>query len=185
MGSECENNLFIHAETDERKDYFMNILNNSDRLFESFIPLSQTKLECYGTSSDVYIEFIEVEIVMDLICLKFYTYQTPCIEFVKRLAGRYSLNIQLHYNNQEDDFSGEISIYRNQLIKDHRYSYFQGVYFNNRDSFWELVYKDFNESLSFMDFLLAKRLSLNENDFNKLKKLYDEFLFCSKFENTI
>lgn len=185
MGSECENNLFIHAETDERKEYFMNILNRSDKLFESFIPLSQTKLECYGTSSDVYIEYIEVKLVLDLIILKFYTYQTPCIEFAKRLAGRYSLNVQLHYYNEESDFSGEVSIYRNQLMKEEHYSYLQGVYFNNRESFWQKAYEKFNESWAFMDFILAKGLSMNENDFNRLKRLYDEFLFCGYFNKTI
>ncbi len=182
---ECENNLFVHVETDERKEYFMNILSNNIKLFESFVPLSQTKLECYGTSSDVYIEYIDIEFVMDLICLKFYTYQTPCINFCKKLAARYNINIELVYYTEYNDSAGKLHIHRNQIVKNEMYSYFQGVYFNNKDNFWELVYPYFTINSTFMEFILEKKLSITESDFNRLKYLYDEFLFCNDFNKII
>ena len=182
---ECENNLFIHIETDERKDYIMNILSNNIKLFESFIPLSQTKLDCYGTSSDVYIEYIDIKLVTDFIHLKFYTYLTPCLDFCKKLASIYNVNIELVYYNEYSDFSGKLHIHRNQIVKDERYSYLQGVYFNNKDNFWELVYPYFTINSTFIEFVLEKKLSVTESDFKRLNCLYDEFLFCNDFNKII
>ena len=178
---ECENVLFIYAK--EKNFFFTETLNNGIKLFESFIPLSQTKLECYGTSSDVYIEYIDTSFLNDnVIKLRFYTYQTPCIEFVKKIAGRFNINVELFYYNEGGEFSGKIQIYRNQLVKNEKYSYWQGIYLNKRSEFWELIYPTFDTKLSFMEFLLQKNIHTLETDFNKLKLLYDEFLFCNLFK---
>jgi hypothetical protein len=178
---ECENCLFIYLDDGEKKDYFIRTLNTNDKLFEAFIPLFESKLECYGTSSDVYIEYIDVDFLAHCISLTFYTYETPCIEFCKKLASRYNFNIELKYYNELADFAGKLQIYRNQIVKE-CYGYLQGIYFNKKDKFWELIYSTFNSKTTFIDFFLEKRLKLNEDDFNKLKQNYDEFLLCSQFK---
>ena len=114
--------------------------------------------------------------------MRFYTYQTPCIEFVKKIAGRFNINVELFYYNEGGEFSGKIQIYRNQLVKNEKYSYWQGIYLNKRSEFWELIYPTFDTKLSFMEFLLQKNIHTLETDFNKLKLLYDEFLFCNLFK---
>ena len=69
-----------------------------------------------------------------------------------------------------------------KLVKNEKYSYLQGIYLNKRSEFWELIYPTFDTKLSFMEFLLHKNIHTLETDFNKLKLLYDEFLFCNLFK---
>ena len=182
---ECQNVLFIYTDSLEKKHFFMEKLK-SQKLFETFIPLSQSKLECYGTSSDVYIEYVEVEYFLDnIIKLTFYTYLTPCIDFSKKLASRYNVNVELIYYNQGDDFSGKIQIYRNQVVRDEKYSFWQGLYLNDTENFWINIYSTFNIKLSFMEFILQRNLHILDRDFNKLNYLYDDFLLSNLFEKNM
>jgi hypothetical protein len=181
---ECENILFV--DTHDKLNFFMETLTNGDKLFQSFIPLAGTKLECYGTSSDVYMDYVEIVNPMnELLQIKFYTYDTPCIEFCKKLSSRFNVNLELYYYNQDCDFSGKIHIHRNQIVRDERYSYFQGIYLNRREEFWELIYPSFDNRLIFMEFVNRTSLHIVGDDFYKLKNLYDEFLFADKFNKAI
>ena len=160
----CKNNLLIQIEDYEKREYFINVLSHSEKLFQSFIPLTALKLECYGTSSDVFIEYINITFENDIINLIFFTYDTPCIEFCKRLASRYSVNIQLLYFNDQEDYSGKIDIYRHQLIKNEKCSYWQGLYNFDCSVFWENVHLIF-ENGTFMDILMKRGLHLIGKDF--------------------
>jgi len=180
----CENNLFIQIDSLQTRMYFESILRESDVLFQSFVPLFGTKEECYGTGSDVYMEYILVDKLQDILKLVFYTHETPCIEFCKRLAAKYSVNIQLVYLNEENDYSGELQIYRNQITKNDQYSYYQGLYIHEPDDFWEDIEELF-ENLDYqniMEVLTDKRLILSENDFLELRSKFNEILLLKQFK---
>jgi len=184
----CENNLFIQFNNSEIKDYFLKVFENVDNqlLFQSFIPLSGTKLECYGVDSDVYIEYIKFDISdSDVINIIFHTHENPCIEFCKRLAGRYSVNVQLIYYCEENNYSGQIQIYHNQLVKNELYSYWQGVYLFYYDLFWERLDNFFEsyESKNFMELLQKNSMNIFEKDLNLLKFRFDEFNLMNQFKN--
>ena len=183
----CENNLFIQV--NDKKDYFINIFENNTKLFESFIQCNGKMQEYYGTDSDVYLEYVIFENTTDIINLIFYTHDTPCIEFCKRLAGKFSVNIQLYYYNEEHDFSGRFEIYQNQIVKNDFLSYWQGMYTYNYDIFWENINDLFKNERSeenfvnFMELLQNKKIHIFEKDFEQLKYQFDEFLLLKQFEN--
>jgi hypothetical protein len=180
----CENNLFIQTNSPEKKEYFMKILEEATVLFQSLIPLNGTKKECYGTDSDIYLEYITFDIAdPDVINLIFYTHDTPCIEFCKRLAGYYSVNVQLVYFNEENNYSGKIDIYRNQLVRDERYTYWQGMYVYNFDIFWERIDVLFENETNFMELLRKNNLCVLGKDFEQLKYQFEEYTLFRQFEN--
>jgi hypothetical protein len=179
---EVQNILFIQFDCLEKKEYFMETFSNSEKFFESFIPYFSTKLETYGTSSDVYTEFIEFEMINDTVKLEFYTYQNPCIEFCKRFSWVHGLNIQLIYYSYHQDYSGRFNMYRNQNVLNEIYSYYQGMYFFDQDRFWEEITNEFNKKYSFMEFIQKIKLH-NFPDFKKLNQMYSEFLLIASFEN--
>jgi len=186
--SPCENNLFIQFDTPEKKDYFLKILEdtNNVHLFQSFVPIFESKKESYGTDSDVYIEYVTFDISdSDVINIIFHTHESPCIEFCKRLAGKYSVNVQLAYFNQESNFSGKIDIFYNQLVKNEMYTYWQGLYILNYDLFWERL-GEFFESVpakTFMEFLQKNNMIIYQNDFSKLNYHFDEYNLMNQFKN--
>ena len=177
----CENNLYIQGKRETIK-YFISILDKSPTLFEAFIPLSGTYIESYGTSSDIYIENIVFDLSEnDVINLIFYTHNTPCIEFCKRLAGKFGVNTQLTYfksTKSDLGFSGRFEIYLNQIVKDERLSYWQGMYNYNYDLFWENIDKIKSEA-TFVSFM---ELKLSDLDYQQLKYKFDEFNLLKQFK---
>ena len=100
----CENNLFVECKSSVKKEYLLEFINNEVLLFKSFINLGlgETLKEGYGTDSDVYLEYIEIaEIFDNVLHFKFYTHDSPCVEFTKRFSAKYSVNVQLIYYNCE------------------------------------------------------------------------------------
>ena len=181
----CENELFIQIESLQTRLYFEKLLNESDVLFQSLIPLTSTKEESYGTGSDVYLEYVLIDKIQDVLKLVFYTHETPCIEFCKRLTAKYSVNIQLFYLNEENDYSGELQIYRNQITKDDRYSYYQGLYIHEHDKFWEKI-EELITNRSYNDLsevMIETKIDVAQNDFLELKKLFDQILLLKQFSN--
>ena len=52
----CENNIYIQC-SENVKNQLLDILGSNTLFFQAFIPCgNDSKLECYGTESDVYIE---------------------------------------------------------------------------------------------------------------------------------
>ena len=106
----CENNLFI-----ENREFILNILESDNTLFfQSLIQPSfnESIQEAYGTSSDIYTQNIDFHIEEQILYITLYTYDTPCIEFCKRVALKYSINFQLIYYNTSMDFYGKYQIYK-------------------------------------------------------------------------
>lgn len=134
----CENNIYIECPQNV-KNQLLYILENNTLFFQAFIPCNnESKLEYYGTESDVYIENILIE-DSDILYLTVYTYDNPCIPFCNKLAQLYNLNIQNVYYNSELDFSGKWQINCNQIIFNEGWNYIQGLYYTNLDLFWETV----------------------------------------------
>jgi hypothetical protein len=182
----CENHLIVQFDSIEKKDYLFEKLNNGIKLFETFIPCSSTRMECYGTSSDVYIEYITVEIVCEKVLkLVFHTHETPCIEFCKRFCALYNVNIQLMYLNEENNYSGKYFIHFNQIVKNEIFNYYQGLYMYDRDLFWENINGLFenNVSKNFMEFLKEKDLHILESDQRELKYRFDSVCMVNEFQN--
>jgi len=179
----CENNLFIQAGSVEKRDYILQILNDGIKLFESLVPLSGTKDECYGTESDVYIEYITMELTnCNMIRLQFFTHDLPPILFCKKLCAFYGLNIQLVYYNQEKDFSGKYHIYSNQVVKNDYFSYWQGLYTYDLDTFWERIPEVFDHVSSFLDLLYKLKLSVIGKHFNELNDIFNKYMLFKQFE---
>jgi hypothetical protein len=98
----CENNLFIQTHCNKKKQYILDKLENGVKLFETLIPNEEP--------DDVFIEYVIFDIADDnLINLLFFT-KVPCIEFCKRLAGLYNVNIQLTYYNEIKNYSPDIKL---------------------------------------------------------------------------
>lgn len=172
---ECENILFIHFDEPAKKDYFLETFTNSEKLFEGFINYFSTKLETYGTDSDVYNEYVEIEMCSDdMVKLVFYTHKFPCIEFCRRFSWVYSLNTQLIYYNQEADFSGRFSMFRNQNTLDEKYNYLQGLYTLDNDRFWEEAKGFYN-----MNF----HIDIPASDRKRLRELVHYNQMINNFEN--
>jgi len=184
----CENTLFIQFDTVEKKDYFLSVFENveNDVLFGSFIELVGTKKECYGTDSDVYIENVTFDISdNDIISILFYTHESPCLEFCKKLAAKYTVNIELVFLNEENNYSGKIHINQVQIVKNEIYSYWQGVYLFRYSVFWESLEELFEKysSKNFMELLQKASLSLFDKDLQLLQNRFDEFNLFKQFTN--
>jgi hypothetical protein len=177
----CENVLFIHTDSNYKKEYFIGMLNESIVLFETFVTLNGSRYECYGTSSDVYIEYIDIKIEDDVITLLFYTYDNPCIEFCKKFAAKYSISVQLTYYNEESGYSGKLDIYRNQVVRNERCSYWQGMYMYSF-KFWENIYRLFENEIDFMEMIKKNNLHILNEEFLQLKRKFDEYILCKGFE---
>jgi len=185
--SACENILFIKCKSIDHKEKIVNILSNGIKLFESFIILEGTKLECYGTSSDVYIEYINVELFFDelLIKLTFTTYETPPLHFCKSISFHYNIDVQLLYFNEENNYSGKLCITNNKITCDQIFNYYQGLYENDKDRFWEEIEKSFefihiNEK--YEDYIKKNNFNLTSMDYSNLKRLFDQYLLLKNFE---
>ncbi len=182
----CENNLFIHFDNFDKKQYFLNRFQEHDKLFESLIPLHGTKLECYGTDSDVYFDFITFDICDEsVINLVFFTNEYPCIPFCKKICGLYNVSIELVYLNQDNNFSGKFCMHLQQITKNEVSSYWQGLYNYYLDIFWENIpslLETYNGESTFTDFLHNNNLFLSEDHFIEISHKFDEILLFNQFK---
>ena len=178
----CENIILVHSEP-LKIQYLLEILQNSPKslFFETFITLgnSETKKEGYGTDSDIYTEYIEIDIHPDLLKFVIYTNDTPCIEFVKRFAMKYSLQIQMIYYNSEFNFSGKIVINNYQIILNEQWNYFQGLYFTDEDRFFNEIINSFEGYTSFQTWCSDHPLNTCPEDYNKLQEHFLIYNFTS------
>ena len=175
----CENKLFIECKCYEKKEYFMEILNSDNILFfQSFITPGEyeTKLDAYGTESDVYTDKIDLHIEGTLVYCTLYTLETPCGAFCKRLASKYSVNVQLVYFNIERNFSGKLCLYSHQVVLDEKWTYFQGLYFNDREYFWDHVGESF-ELFERFDDLQNEIKCMEPTDYKRLREEYTVHTF--------
>ena len=183
----CENILFIQFDTPEKKDYFLGVFENIENnvFFQSFIPLTGTMVECYGTDSDVYIENVTFDISdNDIISILFYTHDNPCIPFCKKLCMYYNVKIQLVYFNEEQNFAGKINIDCNEIVKHESYNYWQGIYVLKDSVFWESVHELFEEipAKTFMEFLQKSNIHIIQKDFHELKNQFDTYNLLNQFK---
>jgi hypothetical protein len=180
----CENNLFIKVDSVEKKDYFLSLLNDSFLFFESFIPFSEENyFTCYGTNTKVYIDDVVFDITYDqhvINCI--FKTDAPCINFCIKLAGRWSSNIQLTYYNDIEDYSGQFKIYRNQIVKNDIFSYWQGMYIYNFDLFWELLESFFGNHLNFEELVVLRRVQFSEKHFMEIKREHRTHSLIHQFE---
>lgn len=183
----CENNLFIQCHTVEQKDYIIHILSNGTYLFQSFVPLegSNSKLEMYGSSSDVYLEYVTVDMDTDpcMVSLLFYTHDLPPLEFCKRFAYNFTVNIQLVYFNEENNYSGEFRVKDNRVICNTIDSFYQGLYIFERDRFWENISDSFERAKTFEELVFQTNIRLENKDTQRVKDLFYQYLLEKQFEN--
>jgi hypothetical protein len=177
----CENDLYIEVHTVEEFEKLLNLLGDAELLFQTFVPLTGTKKECYGTESDVYLEHNFSEHYDNILHFTFYTHDTPCINFCTQLTQLYNVSIQLIYFNEKFDISGELNIHHS-VTKYTHYGYLQGVYIHKPDLFWGIIEFTFERS-TFMEFLEKRKLHVFENDFKKLNTLFDKYIVFTSFEH--
>ena len=164
----CENKLFINCIDQQRTNGFMEILSSENlHFFQSLIPLepNQTKLEAYGTDSDVYTDYIDFHQEHNDFYITVYTHDTPCIQFCQRLSKRYSISVQLVYYNEELNFSGK---FQNEQL--HQWGFYEGLYLTDPDRFWELENLNVNDLpfLSTSEINTIKKRNI-ENTMDKLE----------------
>ena len=184
--SPCENNLFIKCHSDDQKNALLNIISGGICLFQSFIRLDGTKLETYGTESDVYSEYITVDIDTDLmISLLFHTHDLPPLEFCKKFAFNYIVNIQLVYYNEENNYSGELRIKDNRVCCNTIDSYYQGLYQFEQDRFWENIEESFQcyPSKTYEQYLSKINLRSDERDYKRLMDMFNKWSLFNCFQN--
>jgi hypothetical protein len=177
MSSYCENILFINCGTCTKKNYILEILNSGKYFFKTFIRLGEfeTNYDAYGTHSDVYIKRIDFLPDFDeILHFTFDTDITPCTFFCKRFAGKYSVDIQLIYYNEELNFSGKYCIHKYQVILNEYWTYYQGLYYTNPDIFWERIKETFNGVSSFNEWNTIYKLALTDSE---LLILQEDFMF--------
>jgi len=181
---ECENIMFIEFDNPEKKEYFSHVFTEAVKFFESFIPCVCSKLETYGTSSDVYTEYMEVEEPTEsLIKLTFHTHQTPCIEFCRRFAWAHTLNVQLYYYNEEYDFAGRFSMFKNQNTLDQRTTFLNGMYRFEPDRFWQEVVNYLDTTIPYHEFLEKHGITISGLDCEYLEERYNEVALINQFKS--
>ena len=181
----CDNNLFIYCPSVEHKENILQILSNGMYLFQSFVILHETSLECYGTYKDIYIDYITIDIDTDpcLISLLFRTDDFPPLQFCKKIAIDYNINVQLVYFNKENNYSGEFSVKDKVICCNQIKSYYQGLYIHENNLFWETIEESFEESqLEFENYYQKMNIELNNMDKQFLKDLFDDFAIVKKFQ---
>ena len=180
----CENNLFIQFDNVLKKDCFLKVLQESDKLFQSLVPLNGTKKDCYGTDSDVYLEYITFDICENnIINLIFHTNEYPCIPFCIKLCVIYNVNIELLYFNENNDYSGKFCVYLQQITINEMYTYWQGLYTLHLDLFWDSIplLLEMYQGETFPQFLQNKNIKLSEKHFMEVKYRFDEMLLFKEF----
>lgn len=181
----CENNLIMQCQSIEHKDHILLILSNGIYLFQSFIILNGTKLECYGTDSDIFLENVILDLHDDpiFISLYFYTHELPPLEFCKKISFEYNVNIELVYFNKENNYSGKVRIKDKRVCCNEIISYYQGLYTYEQDMFWENIEDSFEGEYNW-DLLYGKlNISILSMDLEKVKSLFNEHLLLKQFQN--
>jgi hypothetical protein len=182
--SSCENIMFLKCLNEEHKENIMRILSEGVKLFESFIILQGTKIECYGTSSDVYIEYIQIDhnFSETIIKIDFTTYETAPLQFCKNLSHVYSLDIQLIYFNEINNYSGKFCVEKGKVNCNEILSYYQGLYIYIRDRFWTEIENSFQENENYNVYIQRINICLYDMDTHYLKDLFDKYNLFKSFE---
>jgi hypothetical protein len=148
----CENRLYIDCGSFAKLEYIDGILQKEENIlfFESFIKPNEheTTKETYGTDYDVYIEYTEIDVDDLIISILLFTHETPCIEFCKRFGCKYSVDVQLVYYNPYSNVSGKFYIHNYQIILNETWNYHQGLYYTDKDRFWDFVKQHPNEGIN-------------------------------------
>ena len=200
-------NLFIKCGSIEQKDYIIHILSNGTFLFESFINLNSSEnnnlglsdpnnnlersdnfiLENYGTAYDIYIDYTTIDIDLDpcMISILFYTHDRPPLEFCKKLAILYTVDIQMVYFNKENNYSGDFRVNNKKVIFDVIDSYYQGLYVHENNLFWETIQESFEEveETNFEMYVQKINIRLENMDKDYLKSLFDNHFIIKQFQN--
>jgi len=169
----CENKICINCINDYNYTIILDVLKSDDlHFFQSFLPLepNQTKLEAYGTDSDVYTEYIDFHNEDKLIYITLFTNETPCTEFCKRFCKRFCVDIQFIFYNEDLDFSGMFFFKNNEVLNYHHWNYHEGMYFTDPERFWELDF-EYIDVDQFMFLSISQINQIKQNVmFEKFKK---------------
>ena len=148
-----ENKMFISRNDSIERILLSNAYISDDNLFSLLIGFPEgcdnyfTDYDVdkwvgfYGTPEDVEYDLVTFEIKESQIELQFISVLTPPVSFILRLIDKYDCDVELCYNNEDDNYSGCFKIFRNR----------NGIFQN-------LEYCNFHEVLAIED--LEEKLNL-------------------------
>jgi len=141
----------------------------------------------YGTKWDVNIKDAiydkgSVNSKNDEIHITFDTAWSPPIEFCTKLSSLYpDLEIRLFYEESGNDFSGEFTTGRDLGSFDDQYTYYEGLYFLRKESWWESIDYSIQSAVdeeSSLDNFIKEHPYILEKDISRVKKMYSEAKKC-------
>ena len=138
-------------------------------------------LSFWGTKWDISYDEVNFNFDDKSISFSGDTAWSPPIEFAKELARTYGVDVELQYSESGNDFAGKTKCSADGAIEELDYSYIEGTYHNDIESFWNEVASYISYSLddepetTFEEFVESYTLSfLSEDELNEVKKIFDE-----------
>jgi hypothetical protein len=132
----------------------------------------------FGTKWDVSYNDCQFQFTEDSIIMMPQTAWSPPIGFGVRLHEKYGVNVELQYEEPGCDFCGRTTI-ENQSVVEDDYTFLEGKYHLDNESFWYEVESDIGYALDddkSVDEFMESYGFVDKEDFNEIKKMYEESL---------
>ena len=167
--------------------FVMSTLVPEDEEFEKIKESGQYLLspytEFWGCKWDIHIhDGLITECTPTKIQLSPITAWSPPEPFCKRLSEKYGVDVEISFSEGGANFAGRSRYSNGKEIESVLYSYREGMYYLETESFWENTYSDLewmfceNPNITF-DEVLGQMYPFvkDENDIKELNELYHNF----------
>jgi hypothetical protein len=137
-----------------------------------------TNINNWGTKWDVTLNECNVDFTDESITMSPETAWAPPISFCKSLAVKYGVEVIITYEESGCDFCGRTTIDSEGNLSEEDYSYIQGKYVFDNESFWSELesyidnYLDY-ETPTYEDFIEDYDF-VSDKDKETIKTMYDE-----------
>ena len=141
-------------------------------------------IDWFGTKWDVSYDDCNFDFKDDYIVMYPETAWSPPIGFGIRLHEKYGVDVELYYEESGCDFCGK-TIIKDQTVIEQDYSYRQGMYVFDDESFWMNLDSDieyYAEQESTWEQVQNDYNFVSQKDLEEIKKLYEEKLLELKNE---
>lgn len=147
MPNWCYNEIKVSGKKENIKKLGIDILNSEGMLFQSLIGdrYNDDKIDNWGTR-DVKIDHFVEEFGSNLIKFRGETAWNPPVEFCKKLAAKYDVDVEMYFEEPGLNFAGEALLYADGSRCISNYDYATGVYFLRGFEIWlEAVFSMYDE----------------------------------------
>ncbi len=141
----------------------------------------QSNIGWFGTKWDVSYDDCNFNFEEECITMYPDTAWSPPIGFGARLHEMYGVDVELYYEEPGCDFCGRTTIDKEGVMDEEDYSYLEGKYHFDNESFWYEIendieyYKDDNDGKTIEEFVEERYSSfVSEKDKEEILKLFKD-----------